>query len=462
MSDFEITGHLPAEPTPAPLIPPKVGVYLAACVLLTGCGGSESPDHQTSSSNVPPTVSSETSDPHQYFLPPIPETGWNDSENLGGGVVIQGTPAAVVDVDPATGTFAFRNDRLPAAYETAFTAALGSPVVEIALQSGNIEAVTVRPPLARDNENAYFKPKEKEIEFVVKAGEHEQRMLFDTRALLSITVHEATHALSEDWYKHIRPGDPSRAQVPSTEIAQPLARVVTACRSMRDAVFTSFISEERAELAAAFQATADQFQAAIQSGVISGYPIKDAEQTARLNGYQSAFAETATALTNNDPRLYEVLSRNESTCTFVDPFWLPVPFAEIELGAYDEYTESKPLFAVYSAATKDANEAYGCIKDGNAMAELTGAPKALGGHAYDNPTEAASSVVAMLAMNPGYITECMTNMEQTDPELANAAWELMSAVWGVTIAAHPEVREALVTDSDAAAVIDTLESIKPN
>ncbi len=386
-------------------------------------------------------------------IPPIEDIYWYSEDSSAGMTQIFSNEVATALPSPASesGYTIFYNDSevwIPEEYKHAFEVTLEEPIVQYAAESGAVDEFTIT---TSKYDNGYFRPDDESVGLTVSNGQGDVRLYDTTLGFVSTGIHEATHGLANSWYRV------AQGEATGNHFGDKLDAVYEACDVVRDEVFHDFVEQNRTVLADAFQKTADGFSQALETNMTNDGRLLISEQRTKLPGYISALQETADAIRADDPRIYDRLNRADDGCGFVDVFEIPYSFTD-SMGAYYEYPEANPIWQTLPAQTKAADEAYACIKDGNAVADLVGVESSPGGHAYDNPTETIASMVASAVVNPTYVMECMQDLQKAHPERAEDLWKLMNAVWNITLVDYPELRTLVTTSPSSKQLIEQVES----
>lgn len=340
---------------------------------------------------------------------------------------------------------------VPKPYKNALKATMNEPVVQLAMKSGAAKEYIVK---IADADNGFFLPGDETVDFDISNGKGAYRLYGSKLGFVATGIHESTHALANDWYS-ADPGD--------TTYGEDLNTVYDTCDDMRDDVFKEFISENRNKLATAYKKTADDFRHSLKTGTMMDGTVISSIQgyDKKISDAADALYKTAVAVKANDPRIYDILNTPDDgyTCQFVDIFSIPYTFSNGRMGVYDEFSETQPIYKEVQAQTELTDEAYACIKDGNAVQDLTHSKTPNGGgHAYDNPTETVASMVTSVSINPTYVMECMNELAKTSPEHAEDLWKFMDAVWQVTLIDHPQLRDIMTKKPASRQVIEKMES----
>ena len=385
-------------------------------------------------------------------LDPIQGFKWHKSSVKESGVIMTDTgpvAEAYPDYSEDDGVTIYQHKKMPSPYQEALQVALSEPIVRLATDT-TVSSYVVKTA-EKGQDNGYYDPSTKEVLFEISDGTKEPRIYDSQLSFSAVAIHEAVHALSEDWYGTIGKRKPADNQ---------LTDVLNACTTMRDEVFRDYVDTNRQQLADAFSKTAGALQRAIDTGEVSYYEVSSADAT-KIEGYIKALRITASAIEMKDDRVFEVLDLSTKTCDFVDMFSIAYPFAENGMGAYAEYFETAPLHVQNFEQNKEVDLAYACVKDARAVADIQPdhTTKA-GGHSYDNPTEMASSLITSLEVNPEYVLKCMNELEAENPDRAQNLWKLIGAIWMISVHHNPGLEE-LIKDEPAAREVVS-HSLKSN
>jgi len=335
--------------------------------------------------------------------------------------------------------------QLPVVYREAFADALKHPIVQLGFADGIIGyAVTRTVP----QDDAHYNPRNGGgLLFAISDGKATLRPFQTAGDVESAVVHETIHGFTETWYRFYRAGVSSGDPV----LDQHIADLHKACADLRDAVYRQYVTEHRAEMAQSFTAAAANFTNTATVEVAT-----DPQTAEAMLKYATGMQSAAAAVTTDALATYQGLEG--PVCSL--PRLIDVERAVAAPGSVltptiAERPEMQPVAAAERNLETGFDKAYGCIKDGNALRDAyhpdTASPV---GHAFEDPNEAVSSIMAILAENPRYLPACMSSMEIGQQQVALG--NVIRAVIMITGYTHPDLIQVLNQDPQTVATIKQL------
>lgn len=332
---------------------------------------------------------------------------------------------------------------VPTAYEEALQEAVQHPVMQLAASQGVVSAVRAENSFS---DNGSFASWSDEIVFVIGPGEIQDRLYHTAEDFSAIGVHEAVHAFTDYWYRYYEQGVSSGNQ----ELDRLISSVHEACVTVNELVLSDYLSENGDALASAYE------EAAGAADDYTDVPDTVGEQVTEESAADFAddLLQAAAALQADEP---VVLPPSESQVCYA-----PTARSMVERHAEDESEVLSHVlaidgvyFALYDhdrALRISTQEKYNCITEGDALQERYHPENpSMAGHPYDNPNEAVSSIMTILAAHPAYLSECLT--ATGDKPLQAAIGDLIRSIIAVTENTHPKLLEVLSQNPEAAAVI---------
>jgi len=351
---------------------------------------------------------------------------------------------------------AWYRDLVPAAHQEAFDAMLEEPVVELAFESGNLEGFSLEA-VPRDKDNGHFYPDTNEAALEIGA---ESILYLDQEMIRGVGIHEAVHSMTDDWYQHIR--DNTRSD--DTILNEKIDRVVQTCDTINNRIFADFITSNRSEVVNAYRLAAADFvnQALIEEN--DGDPAND-DSIGSHQAYASSLNHAATSLERGDPGI--LVNFASSECAYTGPMGILrlIPGNDSDwLHQMNDYVWNNEgelisdLSGVNTTAWEDAKEAFDAVNDGRGYEDMFNKAEDTlnAGHAYDNSTEATSSLIEGLIINSSYMRESLNALPIAE---RLAMFEYIDALIDITRYSHPALYEIAIEDPTARSIIQTASAI---
>ena len=357
----------------------------------------------------------------------------------------------------------------PEQYQKFFTRALSHSVVEEAFKEG---LVTQYSAEQNPFDNGFYTSEgvdgvhpPKSINFTLSDGHSEKGRIYKYGVdIMDVTLHETGHAIAQPWYQYIEQGKTPKDPI----LAQKINALEAACTSVRDTQFSSWLTAHKDETLAALAQTGDNFQTLVNTFKTDG----DLSNDNRIPYIERAVkVQTLTAQNINKTAPTEIVNQIESSddsvkpCDFLDVIGaeyatpgLPPAVDNNDFG-FDEYDEQLvPLIKIVAEERADARDDLRCIDESKSEEQmLANGDKINGGHSFDNPTEFAASLTAIIALNPQYLEECFN---ASTPEERGPALRVVMATIDLMQYTTPDIYKVLVdSNPKAGQVISDLSSL---
>lgn len=359
-------------------------------------------------------------------LPPITSPAWPEyaaHEQVLGGTYYNEAGDLRTWFDPA----------VPVEHQAAFDGMIEQPIVQIALEDGDITQFELRAA-EPGRDNGHFYPDTNVASLEIST---DTNLYFDTRVMESIGNHEATHAAVDVWFQRIwdgtRPDDPL--------LSGAIDRIDSLCRDYRNQQFASLINQHGRELSASYRKTAVDFENRAIWENNDGDATNDGNVPS-YEAYADGLVRAADSIDRRDPDI--LVNFADQPCTYVGSIDLlpliPDNDANWTRDMTDFVKDGEPdliddLYASQRLNVMEAEATFACIDDGRALtSQLDQIVPA--GHPYDDATEAAASMIASLEANPTQMLNCLESMPPGDKAHLLA---YMDALLDATALVKPEL-----------------------